>query len=193
MRHPADHVAGEELRVLEQLIDGVHRRARNAGAVGSERAHYLLDGAVADPRPDDAVDLVAALDATRDAAEARILAQLRTADGGGERAEELVARHRDHDPAVAGAIAVVGRRAEMAVADARWQAARGGEDRRPAVEQGEHGVLARDVDGLAASGPGAGAQRAQDPDGAEQTLDVVAERAPAARRRVLREAGERHE
>ena len=81
----------------------------------------------------------------------------------------------------------------MAVADARRQPAGGGVERRPVVEEREHPVLTRDVDDLPAPRRVARHDRGEDADRAEEPLHVVAERAPAARRRIVGEPGERHE
>src|SRR5262249_3845054 len=72
------------------------------------------------------------------------------------------------------------------------QPARGGEDRRPVVEDREDGILARHVDRLPATRRAPRVQRGEHADRAEEPGEVVPERATTPRRRRLREAGERH-
>src|SRR5206468_12828221 len=137
------------------------------------------------PFRDHGVHFLAPLEPPPGATEARVLAELRTADGRRQGTEELVAGDRDDYPAVARPVAVVGGRGEVAIADARRLPSGGREGSRPVVEEREHPVLTRDVDHLLAPGRVPRDDRGEDADRAEEPLHVVAERTTTTRRGVF--------
>ncbi len=115
------------------------------------------------------------------------------ADRGAHPAEELVARRPDDDPTVTRLETVVRRAERVLVADAPGAHAESGGDRRPRVGDREDRVLIREVEGASLAATVAVEDPGDHAEGEVETTDEVTERAAAARRWAVGEAGDRHE
>ena len=183
------HVACTELRILEDVGDGVDRTADHAGVV--EDAVDL--GGIVQQRPvgDDALDLLLVVAARDVRCEPLVVGELRSVDRVAEPAEDVVGIGRDHHPLAVARLEDVRRRDPLQV-----RPLRPAHDAEPvvlghrALEQREGRLHQGDVHDLAEPAPEGvtPVERGEDTLGREHAGERVPEGYVHARRRLSGEA-----
>ncbi|GIX47292.1 MAG: hypothetical protein KatS3mg131_1503 [Candidatus Tectimicrobiota bacterium] len=185
------HAACFDLRVVDHLGNGVHRRCRHA--VGSKQLDGLLPGFVAQPGLDDGVELVGVRHAVHVLGKARVFEQFGLADEVAEALPDGGAHQREGDRAVAGFVLAVAGSQEVAVAHAPHHAAGHGVNLGSAVEGGDQRVEQGNVDVLSLAGQVAVAQGSQNGHRAVQAGKVIGNGVAGLGGLAVGKAGEIHE
>ena len=185
------HADCRELRMRHHLLEIEHRRARHANA--AELVDPGRDRVACDRGGDQRIQFVAVGDAVRIGLETGVRRPFRMAERVGEPLEQVVVAGRDHHPAVARLIRLVGTDAEILRSHAARHAAAREIVRRMLVGPSKRRLVERGADLAALPGGRAPVQRRQDSDHRPHGAALVDDRRPRAHGLAAVLAGEAHQ
>jgi hypothetical protein len=186
-----DRVEAELGRVRDALVEGVDRRARDAGR--EQLAEPLVAGARREPRLEQRAQCVAVRRAVLVVREPRVVEQLRRAEHLAEAGELPVVAGDDDDVAVRRRQRLVREQARVRVAHAVGHCAARDVRARVVHEPGQRGRQQVHLDVLAEPGRLPVPQGGQDADDRLHAGHDVEHRDPGAVRRPVRVAGQAHQ
>ena len=187
MRHVNDHIAFDQMGILDQLGRTEDRAGRHFALL--KMRHRFLDRVLSNPGLDYRVDIVTVLHALLKIGESGIVEQVFAIQGSEQTLPVLGRDRTDGHIAVLGMIDVEWHPARMRIPPTFRSQARG-HMLNQVWQQEERAVLHGGIDPLAATRFFAQLERGQNPDQGEQGGRGIADRGPAPRRRMVRKAGD---
>ena len=186
-----DHVAGLQLRVIEQLVDGIDRRARHALLI--EQIHPMLNRLLhQDPfHLDHQFRTIPAAHVV--AEKTRIEGQPRRTDGIGHQQKQGVVAGRDDELAILRIEAFKRRQRRMAIAGAMRHLALDIEARQRRFHQRRLAVEHADIHPRALGIPGAAIERCENAHRGKQRRAQVTKAGPHAGGLTVRPTGQAHD